>query len=66
MQEDIFFDLFVGNKKYPSDIRDVQRKESVEEGIRELIAFDDERLFPYIKELIQLLNNAVDPSPMVM
>jgi len=56
--------LKIGNKDYPSDIRDVQRIISLEEGVNELIDFDDNKLFPYIKQLLELLRKAVDPSPM--
>ena len=60
------FGLRMGDQDYPTDIRDVQKKVSVENGIKELIAFDDDELFPYIKELIEDLKKAVNPSPMVM
>lgn len=56
--------LKIGNQDYPSDIRDVQRIISLEDGINELINFDDNQLFPYIKKLLELLRKAVDPSPM--
>jgi len=56
--------LKIGNQDYPSDIRDVQRIISLEDGINELINFDDNQLFPYIKQLLELLKRAVDPSPM--
>jgi len=56
--------LKIGNKDYPSDIRDVQKIISLGEGINELINFDDNKLFPYIKQLLELLRRAVDPSPM--
>jgi hypothetical protein len=54
----------IGDQDYPSDIRDVQRIISLEDGIKELIKFDDNKLFPYIKQLLELLREAVDPSPM--
>ena len=56
--------LKIGNQDYPSDIRDIQRIISLEDGINELINFDDNQLFPYIKQLLELLKKAVDPSPM--
>lgn len=66
MRSDRVFTLKIGNIDYPSDIRDVQRIISLEDGISELIRFDDEKLFPYIEKLIQLLTKAVDPSPMAL
>lgn len=55
----------IEHQDYPSDIRDVQRIIGLEDGIKELIEFDDNQLYPYIKKLIELLNIAVDPSPIV-
>lgn len=60
------FDLIMGNEKYPSDVRDVQKEVSIEQGIEELIRFDNEQLFPYVDKLITELRKAVNPSPMVM
>lgn len=60
------FSLHMGKDEYPTDIRDVQKKVSVEKGIEELIRFDNEELFHYVKELIEALKKAVNPSPMVM
>lgn len=57
-------EILIGKEEYPSDIRDVQKIVELEKNIQELIEFDDNVLFPYIKELIELLNKAVDPSPM--
>lgn len=56
--------IHIGNKEYPSDIRDVQKIISVDEGIQELIKFDNEYLYPYIEKLLGELKMAVDPSPM--
>ena len=56
--------LNIQNQEYPSDIRDVQKLIVLEDSIKELIDFDDNQLFPYINELINLLKNAINPSPM--
>lgn len=61
-----FFSLNIDNKSYPSDIRDVQRIISLKAGLAELVKFDNEQLFPYLEELIIELNNAVNPSPMIL
>lgn len=57
--------LVVNDKNYPSDIRDVQIKINLKHSIDELQKFDDNILFPYIKFLFNLLEKAVDPSPMI-
>lgn len=49
-----------------SDIRDVQWVQSLTENIAELQKFDDEQLFPYVKSLLEELEQVVKPSPMVM
>ena len=49
-----------------SDIRDVQWVQSLKENISELIKFDNEQLFPYVKSLLEELERVVKPSPMVM
>lgn len=36
----------------------------LEQGINELIYFDDDTLFLYIQKMLELLNTAVDLSPM--
>ncbi|MCH5262153.1 MAG: hypothetical protein J1F42_04505 [Lachnospiraceae bacterium] len=56
--------FWIGKEEYPSDIRDVQKIISLEDGIKELIDFDDNILFPYIEHLIEELIIAVNPSPM--
>ena len=58
--------LIINNEEYPSDIRDVQKRISVEEGINELISFDNDHLYLYLYELIKDLKQAVNPSPMIM
>lgn len=54
----------IGKDDYPSDIRDVQKMISLEKSIEDLIDFDNNELFPYIKELLNQLKLAVNPSPM--
>lgn len=56
--------LLIGKDEYPSDIRDVQKIVELEKGIKELIDFDDNKLFPYISQLLTSLKAAVNPSPM--
>ena len=56
--------ILIGNEEYPSDIRDVQKMISVEEGLKELIDFDNNLLFSYVEKLLSQLKVAVDPSPM--
>lgn len=48
-----------------SDITDVQYQFSLIEGIEELHKFDDEVLFPYIRDLFEELERVIQPSPMV-
>ena len=61
-----FFGITIGNTSYPSDIRDVQKIINLKDGIRELIDFDDNQLFPYLTSLIEELKRVVNPSPMVL
>lgn len=61
-----FFSININNVMCPSDIKDVQKVTNLEESINELIKFDDEQLFPYIKKLINNLNNTIKPSPMIL
>ena len=56
--------ILIGNEEYPSDIRDVQKMISVDAGLKELIDFDNNMLFPYIEKLLGQLKTAVEPSPM--
>ncbi len=49
-----------------SDIRDVQWVQSLTENIAELKRFDDEQLYPYVKSLLEELEQVIKPSPMVM
>lgn len=48
-----------------SDTKDVKYKFSLEEGIEELRRFDDEVLFPYIRDLMNELERILQPSPMM-
>lgn len=61
-----FLNLIIGKESYPTDIRDVRKILSMNKLIEELRRFDDEKLYPYIVELVEKLKIAVDPSPMVM
>lgn len=57
--------LKLKNGECPVDIRDVQKKVNLKEAISDLLKFDDEILFPYIKKLFGLLEKAVNPSPLI-
>lgn len=59
------FDLSINNESIPSNVRDVQKVINLKNSIRQLKHFDDEILFPYIKKLFELLELAVEPSPLV-
>lgn len=48
-----------------SDISDVRYSYSLEEAILQLVDFDDHKLFPYIKSLIDTLEEILKPSPMI-
>ena len=61
-----FFNLIIGKESYPTDIRDVRKILSMDELIDELRKFDDEKLYPYVVGLIEKLQIAVDPSPMII
>ena len=57
--------LHISNEECPVDVRDIQRKVKLKDAIKELKVFDDELLYPYIKKLFELLEIAVNPSPLV-
>ena len=44
--------------------KDIRYKISLEESIKELKRFDDEVLFPYVKELLDRIEAVIMPSPM--
>lgn len=48
-----------------SDTKDVKYKFSLQEGIEELRRFDDEVLFPYVRDLMNELERVLKPSPMM-
>lgn len=48
-----------------SDIRDVQLQISLKDAIEALQLFDDNSLFPYIKDLLEELERVIKPSPLV-
>lgn len=56
--------ILIKNDEYPTDIRDVQKIISVNNGLQELIRFDNNILFPYIVRLLEQLKKAVEPTPM--
>lgn len=48
-----------------SDITDVKYEFSLEDAIQELQEFDDDVLYPYLKKLIETIEEILEPSPMV-
>lgn len=48
-----------------SDISDVRYSFSLEDAIVQLVDFDDNKLFPYIRKLIDTLEDILKPSPMI-
>lgn len=48
-----------------TDITDAQMKLSLKEEIARLFRFDNECLYPYIKDLMDELEKIIDPSPLV-
>lgn len=60
------FNLIIDKESYPTDIKDVRMMLSMDDLIDELRKFDDEKLYPYIVELIEELKIAVNPSPMIL
>ncbi len=50
----------------PTDVRDTQKNLSLVDTIRQLEEFDDNVLYPYISQLIFLLEPLVNPSPFVV
>ena len=57
--------LKIGSEDYPTDIREVQKKVGLYQTISDLQNFDDNVLFPYIKELLSRLETIIKPSPMI-
>ena len=57
--------LNISGKDCPTDVRDVQKSLSLYDTIEKLIDFDDNKLYPYISRLINILEPLVDPSPFV-
>ena len=47
-----------------TDSRDISKNISLSDAIPELKKFDEEKLYPYIKELIDMLFSIVNPSPL--
>ena len=57
--------LKINSEDYPTDIREVQKKVGLYQTISDLQNFDDNVLFPYIKELLSRLETIIKPSPMI-
>lgn len=63
--------IYVENKsseeftEIASSIGDVRNEFSLEEAIRELKEFDETKLFPYLKKLIETIERILEPSPMI-
>ena len=61
--------IFLENKDgskvpMPDCVNDVQKTMSLDDCIEEIKKFDDNILFPYIKELVEQLDKIVKPSPL--
>lgn len=54
------------SEQYPSAINDIQKKLNLYENIEKLLKFDDEKLFPYLCELIEKLRKVINPSQMII
>lgn len=50
----------------PSDTRDVRWAVSLNDCISELLEYDDNQFFPYLKSLFEELERIIEPSPMVL
>lgn len=59
------FRLICNGQDCPSNIRDVRKEVSLNDSIEQLREFDNKTLFPYIETLFNMLEQIVDPSPMV-
>lgn len=63
-----FFSVYVENggniQEMATCSDDVMYKYSLEEAISELKEFDEEKLFPYIENLIKMIEEKLSPSPM--
>lgn len=61
-----FLNLIIGKKSYHIDIRDVRKVLSMEKIVEELREFDDDKLYPYVVELIERLCTLVnDVTPIL-
>ncbi|MCI5938824.1 MAG: hypothetical protein SOU07_00490 [Bacilli bacterium] len=56
----------IKGKDIPSDIRDIQETTSLTVSINELINFDNNILYPYLVKIIELLNQYLNPSKLVL
>ena len=50
----------------PNDTRDVRWSCSIQKLVEDLKEFDDNTLFPYISELLNELENVIQPSPLTL
>jgi hypothetical protein len=55
-------DLIVNGESCPTDVRDIQKSLNLADCIEDLRKFDDDTLFPYIKELLELIKEVIKPS----
>ena len=70
-QEPRFMGIFVQGEngkhtRLSSDIRDVQMELSLSNEIARLKEFDDNVLFPYIQELLRIIESIIKPSPFLV
>ncbi len=59
-----YFNLYNENgEQLPSHISDLQHKISLNDSVNDLLDFDNNKLFPYIKNLLELIEKIIKPSP---
>ena len=62
-----FYLMMEGQKtEIPTATGEVMKSLSIQETIEALHSFDEEKLFPYIKELIEEIVRVVQPSPIIL
>ena len=71
LSSDRIMSIYVQNKEtgeniqMASDVSDVRYSFSLEDAIMQLVDFDDNKLFPYIRDLTDTLEEILKPSPMI-
>lgn len=57
------FSFYLNSNELPSHSSDIKLKLNLRNSIDELLEFDTDLLFPYIKNLLNMLDGYVNPSP---